>query len=86
MSSEKQVLTIRPLQPYLLRRMFEDINRQLQDPTCTVKVQKADGISIYIRRLHRCHTAEEFDVCKPIKRELPIPAGTSEHDRRKSAR
>jgi predicted ATP-dependent endonuclease of OLD family len=46
----------------MLRRLFEDINRELQDPKQTVTVKKQDGNEVEVQRLKRFHKLMEVAV------------------------
>ncbi|MDQ3668171.1 MAG: AAA family ATPase [Acidobacteriota bacterium] len=46
----------------MLRQLFEDINRDLQDPKQTVRVKKQDGSDVEVQRLERFHTLMEAAV------------------------
>lgn len=46
----------------MLRRLFEDINRELQDPEQTVTVKKQDGDEVEVQRLERFHKLMEVAV------------------------
>ncbi|MBI4529540.1 MAG: AAA family ATPase [Deltaproteobacteria bacterium] len=46
----------------MLRQLFEDIDRDLQDPKQTIKVKQQDGSEVEIRRLQRFHALMEAAV------------------------
>jgi len=46
----------------MLRQLFEDINRELQDPKQTVKVQQRDGTEVEVQRLERFRKLMEVAV------------------------
>lgn len=46
----------------MLRQLFEDIDRDLQDPTKTVKVKQQDGAEVDVPRIERFHKLMEAAV------------------------